>query len=136
MTLPACSGEGNLTGPDPAEAILGTGDAVQQKKGCPSFAEACDELGKAVYDACPSGTMTDADLALCKFYAFNDAFKPYTICFNNTERRALYDCAKAWTPDKASPTPTADPSGGSAPLGRGTEPPKRISEPLQDAGVH
>lgn len=130
MALTACSGDGDLAGPDPAETVLGTGDAAQK---CPSFEEACAELGKAVYDACPLSKLPDpGDLALCKFYAFTSAYKKLSTCFTDAERLELYECAKEWMPygerPKPPPEPESEPTRTSKPLREAGEMPRPLSE--------
>jgi hypothetical protein len=111
FALAACSGQSELSGPDPAGQKLGSdGTAgIEKKPGCPSFTEACDELGKAVYEACPERIYADpGDIALCKFYAFNDAIDAYRGCFTNDEKLKLYECAKVWYPG-VEPLPDPNP---------------------------
>lgn len=111
LVVAACSGTDELSGPDPVTMTLGSSEVSATAKSCLSFAEICDELGRAVYEACPLKIGADpTDIALCKFYAFNDAYKGYEKCFSARERQQLFDCAKMWTPPPDE-DPTQDGSG-------------------------
>jgi hypothetical protein len=105
LTLSACSGS-ELAGPDPAEPFLGyeTGAVVEEKKDCPTFADACDELGRTVYEACPDTAGVDpADLESCKSKAFSQALNAIAGCFTGPEYKELYDCARDWRPAGVPP---------------------------------
>lgn len=113
LVLSSCSAGDELSGPDPADPLYGaeSGAVENEKKDCPTFAEACDVLGKAVYEACPEKIgADDGDIALCKFYAFIEIYKQFSRCFNAAEFQELYDCAKRWVPTK-DPIPTTTGGG-------------------------
>lgn len=107
FVLTGCVDSGDPLGVGPDEAVI---NANQVAAECPSWGEACEEIGWAVWWACPpDGDWKNAgQWQSCRKKAAKEYMKDVKGCFSAEEFDELRECVLSWTPE----TDTA-PDGGS-----------------------
>ena len=72
---------------------------------CPTFEEACEEVGQALMDACPpdGDYRNHGQYNKCRNQALKDLVDVYDGCFTLEELTAMRDCAKAWADSLGEP---------------------------------
>ncbi len=98
FVLTGCIDSGDPLGIGPDAAAINPSQIADE---CPSWGEACGEIGWAVWCACPpdGDWKNDGQWKSCRKKAAKEHLKDVKGCFSVEELDELRECVLSWTPD-------------------------------------